>query len=519
MKIILLPLLLGLTLVPADKLQAAQSPEHVTPTLLILEKYRGDKPPPEQQQGSLMLQLADVSPLTQAIEAQLNSPFGRLIRQLDGLAAQIAGNQESCAALQGKTLLYLSDEDGGYARQGFWYRPANDEAVFCDALFVDMTVSEQDLQNGSFLEVFAHEMGHVYLRRLMGPQPAAPSSRFHNVFAVTDYQTAFDEGFGIYFQALAAVLSRHPGLQARSEGRLAASGADHWFSRLDGQYRLDGVMHNLFAFKTLPNPDFSGLAAYQQEGISPAVGYQLKNAQAMLSSEGLLATLFYRLSTAPGLSALNPDDADWQENAVKHHTRLFRALAGLSWSNQTNPPYTALLQVLQSSDPDFAAAAIGSFLQTTYASPVDPALTSDLQMMIQAGSLGQMQEFLPLYRRTTEALQVLTDQIVKGEKSLTGALGRPIWLLQPDILIPQAPWSNAQVPLAVNLNMAGAAELALLNLFDNRLVTNLLEERTKQGPFADLAEVQKRLSLPPSLLAELERLQQLHRQSGRRHRE
>lgn len=479
--------------------------------VVVLEASDQLNPTPDGSGKGPILKLATSDDFKASVKAELNSPFGLLIRQLDALSRQYQDTANTCPQLNNKTLLFLSSEDGGFARKGFWFQQDGRDLVYCDLLYVDMTVSAKDISNGRFLEIFAHEMGHVFMRRIKGEVPPSPSSRFHNVFAITDYQTAFDEGFGIYFQTLAAVFFDSTGFRARIEGRASPTGAEQWLSNIDGRERISGVMHNKHAFdKELP-PNLDPLTSYHHEGIRASYGNKLKNAQAMLSSEGVIATLFYRLATAPDLSALEPSDDNWRAKAISHHKMLFELLDESDWQKDESP-YIKLLEGLKTTNPDYAKNAIKSFLHTTYATTVDKTTTAKFQALLNAGHQGDIKRFIEQYSVVPKSIELLTEKIINNQLSLTQELGIPIWLLQPDVTFPHAPWGGVEVPLTVNLNMASKAELTLLNIFSDSEIDKILSDREINGPFEHLKSIKDRIELNSDRLLDIKKLNTLHEQ-------
>lgn len=480
-------LLISSATVFADAKTAALPP----PEVMLFTATAAPSEPDANQPGPYLIAAAP-NQLTAQVLKELDSPFGRFIRQLDNMSRDYLQSEKGCEAFKNKTLLYLSNEDGGYARQGFNFSAKQGQAEFCDRLFVDMTVTETDLANGRFLEVFAHEMAHVFMRRLKGQLPPSASSRFHNVLAVTDYQTAFDEGFGIYFQTLAAVMSDHPGFKARIEGRTTPTGAEHWFSNIDGRERIHGVMHNKFVFEKLLPGDLSATAAYQLEGLMPAHSNTLKNAQSMLASEGVIATLLYRLVTSPDIFALTPDDSDWQAKALVIHRHLFDALAKQRWQSAA-PPAVQFVQDLAQSNQSMARQIHKSLISTTYATTMDKGVAATAQRMIDAGSRGNMQEFVQFYADFKQKIDQLADKVLHDHSQLSRDIGNEIWLKQPKIQVQLAPWSTETSALALNLNAASKAELRLLQIWSEQQISEFVNSRAIAGPYKDLRDIQQRL--------------------------
>ncbi|HEX5765170.1 MAG TPA: hypothetical protein VFY27_06355, partial [Woeseiaceae bacterium] len=167
--------------------------------------------------------LADDS-LRGSLARLFESGFPRAMLALDQLARDIEGAPEGeCSQIANQALIYLSLEDGGYARKGFWFSEGDAEPQFCDLHFVDLTADADAIDDGSVEELLAHEMAHVWLRRLVGELPPGASRAFHSAFAVTDYVTAFDEGFAMAMQPLAERYSHTDALAAHTWG---ATGPD-----------------------------------------------------------------------------------------------------------------------------------------------------------------------------------------------------------------------------------------------------------------------------------------------------
>jgi len=485
--------------------------------LVLLEAAAPGRAAPGTGESHPVLRRAGPGDLAEAVERELGKPFGSLVLELDALSRTIAPAPADCSELADESIVYLSAEDGGFARRGFWLQDAGGSTRYCDALYVDMSVDPRDLADGSFTEVFAHEMGHVFLRRLMGPLPATPSRNFHDVFAVTDYTTAFDEGFGIHFQAMAALFPDSPGQRARYEGRTAPRLSQAWFSRVDGRYRVQGVRNNLFAFEQIaPADDGTGVAQYWRRSLSPAFDPgRLRTGQAMLAAEGVLATLFYRLAVDPGLSGVDPSDGAWRDRALAHYGRLFRALHALPWSGMGDrSEYVALLDALSAQESAFGEAARRAFVATTFGASADRATARAAQAAMRAGAAGQLREFVPAYAAAQQALEQLGDRVATGELRADAALGNPLWLANPAVMRPAAPWGGEEQAACLNLNAASESELRAMEVFDEPLLRRVLEERDRGGPYRDLAQLQSRLDLAPAVIARLDEAARAFRDLG-----
>ena len=150
--------------------------------------------------------------------------------------------------------------------------------------------------------------------------------------SVTDYPTAFDEGFATHFQSLVRRHSRNPRLEELTLGLDAKPFLPYWLSNLDRAGRIDGVRRNLFVQQQFV-PAGSDAEAWSRANESTAFDMaRLKNGQQMLSSEGVIATLFHRW--------LVPGEAS-RDAIVSRYSQLFRTMATASargWTMKSDTP-------------------------------------------------------------------------------------------------------------------------------------------------------------------------------------
>ncbi len=198
----------------------------------------------------------------------------------------------------GPAFLLLSDREGGFARAGFWL-DANGERTFVPSGYVEMVVDEDSVEDNDIVSTFCHEIGHVIMRNLVpgfADRPS-PSTKMHMSMTVTDYQTAFDEGFAEHFQAVVAdqIDSAPPhqvGLVAQVRGL--------WHSGIDAHMRVHGVRENLYVHgRAIPTHMDECTDAYElyldSETSILFDRDTLKPGQQMMACEGVIATLFYRM--------------------------------------------------------------------------------------------------------------------------------------------------------------------------------------------------------------------------------
>ena len=161
-------------------------------------------------------------------------------------------------------------------------------------------------EDWAFATTFLHETGHVVLD-LLAHGAEIPKREIvsipHSTAALTDRGTAFDEGFAIYLETLAAHLGTEPYLRDRYHRERFRFGV----ADLLGEYhrqagdllsfsqtiaRYQEVRDNTFAFApAYIGPDYLRVQLEKSRDFS-----RLRNPSQLLQSEGFCASLFFGLT-------------------------------------------------------------------------------------------------------------------------------------------------------------------------------------------------------------------------------
>jgi len=102
--------------------------------------------------------------------------------------------------------LYLlaSGRMGGFPMRGFYLKSGGRILDKSDVQYVDLADVEKDYKKlQSITQIFPHEQAHIYLRQYSGFDPEKAqsySSDMHYFSMLTNYSTAFDEGFAESFE-------------------------------------------------------------------------------------------------------------------------------------------------------------------------------------------------------------------------------------------------------------------------------------------------------------------------------
>lgn len=409
------------------------------------------------------------------------------------LALDAAAQRQAGYAQTQTTWLYLAEEDGGFARRGFWLQ--RDGAMqYLDEHYIDAVVDTDSIADGSFEELFAHEMGHVFLRRLLPQLPAGHSRTPHAALAVTDRPTAFDEGFAIHMQGLARKLTRNASLRREDQG-LGTNKPflPNWASHIDRVARNDGMRRNSFVYQALPLPGIAGFAAIDYSDLFDRG--RLKNGNAMMASEGVVATVFYRWLVAT---------AQDRASLLASYEPLFGTLVQLNRSTLTpdTPLLPRLLQLYAKAQPEQAAATLRLFVETTYGATVDRRLLLQAESLAAAGRINRREAFVEGLKPARTALAAALEGAGKDPATLEAALSPPLWLF---VAVKPVPEKGAADGVALDLNAVDAPALGLL-LDDAALAARLVEWRREHGGYADIAAAIAALKLPAKQADPLRRL-------------
>ena len=501
---------------------------------------------------------AEDFPFIQRVRGVLETSFAQQVVRLDRYARNLLLREPGRAGEQRLTepmYLLLSTEEGGFARYGFWLEDQRGGRRLVLAGYVDLVVGEEGIATGGLEEIFCHELGHLILRSLLGDIGSGPSRKMHQSMTVTDYPTAFDEGYAEHFQPLVRDATGNAYLRELSKGATATDLNLLWLSRLDQQLRTDGVKRNLFihrkalpALALQPEPDRYQLFLDSETSVD-FLSDELKNAQEMMACEGVIATLFYRLVNDDRLRNQYREPGFYQqflapEVSSQGHSResgnpLAKpsecGLAGMDSRFHGNdgadikkvfPPYeninlklfAAMRSVAaESADahkpliieivnayarlfPDEAEEIYGVFLKTTRGVTATQELATAFEGAATAGRRGDMEAFRQPSLAAFSLLRTTTDQVAQGKLGLGANLGPELWVLNSSFKIAPAVWEHDRtLPLTLNLNTAAEAELMTLPGVDLAIAQRVVAARRARGFFRSLEELRAKAGLSPAL--------------------
>jgi hypothetical protein len=475
---------------------------------------------PDGKQYPLFRQLPE-SPLVSQIRGVLRSGPAQQVLVLERFARTLRSRERNAATDESEPAslepmyLLLSNEEGGFARYGFWMERANGRRELVMAGYIDLVVDQSSVSGGDFEETFCHELGHLILRSLLGDLSHGPSRKMHQSMTVTDYPTAFDEGYAEHFQPLARDGTNNSTLRKIQSGTGTTDLDLLWLSNLDTQLRTDGVKRNLFVHRKAPPAAISGIDtdAYRVfldgETSIEFLPNTLKNAQEMMASEGVIATLFYRLVNRESLrnkyyepafyrqflEANAGRGADPQKEISPYENinlKLFAAMRQIApqADDPSRPLAIMLIEAYAKLFPEEAKTAYDLFLSTTYGVTVSQEAAVAFERAAVTGQVGDIDSFRQDSRAAFSLLDQLTNRVAKGSLPLDANLGPELWLLNGDFMIARAVWERERtLPLSIDLNTASEAELMTLPGVASALAARIVATRHSRGYFRSLDEV------------------------------
>ncbi len=485
---------------------------------------------------------APAGPLLTQVRQQLDSSFAQQVLKLDRYARNFVISRRKLAgkpvedALTAPMYLLLSTEEGGFPRFGFWLQHADGQRQLLLRQYVDLVVNERSIRDGDFEEIFSHELGHLILKSLTGALPAGQARNMHLSMSVTDYPTAFDEGYAEHFQPLVRGESSNEYLRKLNRGTAATDLETMWLSATDGQLRTDGVKRNIFIHrKALPDSALDPMPdlyrVFVDDQASTAFDQtRLKNAQEMMASEGVIATLFYRIVEDEKLQNAYREPAfytaftlapaaDPRQVITSYENvnlKLFAAILRVPRWSSDRPPIIAILENYAELFPDEARRVNQIFIETTWGAVTSRELATAMQRASGAGHRGDIGDFR---RQRPFALldSIVTETVAK--RPLDANLGPELWIANTDFKIASAYWETDRTePLTMNLNTASVAELMTIPGVDLRMARAIIQARDATGFFRSLDDLAA-ADVPPAVIDRVRQMQSRMKKVKEYHRE
>lgn len=454
--------------------------------------------------------MPETDPLAAKILAELRLPFHRSVIKLNQCARNLARRAP------GPNVLFLSKDEGGFPRHGLGIRDEGNVRDYPDLNYVDLVIDAERLARGD-LSIYSHELGHVMMMNVGPGLPERESVLQHVSMGVTDYATAFNEGWGEHFQRLA--FEGVPLYAKAFQDRFTSSRvtANLWHSNIDEELRINGVLENVFVWqKVLPVEETAGLSPEEVlllHHTSPLFDHaRLKNGQQMLSCEGVMATLFYRINTSRALEgryapaafyapflvrplpqSVKPKDVFSPfENVMLKNFWIWSRMKERNAGGDGKPPFLIFLEEWIKTFPEDREELLRIVLSTTAGMTAGAAPGRLFEKASLAGLVGDYGRFMPAAAEYGKSLESLISGVLAGSIGPGAALGPELWVENKDFTVRTTLWvAENKRPLRVNLNTCSTYELMTFPGVTAVKARAIIAARDKAGSFSSMEEARR----------------------------
>jgi hypothetical protein len=442
---------------------APAAPE-VRPAYLLLEPAAE---PARRGELPVFRPLGARDPDRATVERVLARPYLRWLLAIGDEAKRLAtrrcGADVACVQRLDHPAYFVIVKGGNRPHQGFALATEGATRELRDAWYVEIDPDQASI-------LIPHEYGHVMMfASLPGDLPQRPQTLPHTTGAITNDVVAFSEGWGIHFETLAGDRRDQAETYARwhrdafAVGGPVADGdsmvpVTDLFNYAQTYRRYTAVKENSFAYLPrvqesyvrggVPTAD-DVLARWTDTTSDPA---RVRSLAQMVASEGLVATLFYRLATAPQAR----DDREPALPDPKRYAAFFAAFAQVTEERATaTPPVLVFLQALLEAAPREERGRIARIALEVLHYQVGVAEAPRLYAELHAaGHRVDKPAFLQLLANAEPELERAVARLVEHPESIAEVTVPSLWIENAALRIDVPVLGMKQRPLVFDLDTA-----------------------------------------------------------------
>lgn len=387
-------------------------------------------------------------------------------------------------------------EGGNHAEVGFKLATVSGEQSFPDSSYIKLDPDGKD-----FKATLLHETGHMILAILNGGkkiQQLGIGSIPHTTAALTDRGTAFDEGFAIHLETLAAHYLNDPEIRSRYDHQSFNTGVP---SMLGEYHRVAGdllsysqtstryveVRENNFAFA----PAFKGPDYFRVQLEKSRDFTTLRDPNQLLQSEGFHASFFFT-------HLVRGTHPTYDEVISSRQTKMLEVLAAvLSEKTDGNTPFIlSFVEKYLTRYPDEGKEVLDVFLDLSRGVFVDknaPKLWRDHYL----GAL-----HLDIAEKENKAVESARaqwrTQVIADPKILYSLLGPQIPVELPEQSILLVAFEES-APLAFDVNTVEEGIIQMVPEITAEQKQSWMNQRVIK-PFSDFEDFKQRSGLTEKVL-------------------
>ena len=406
---------------------------------------------------------------------------------------------------------------GNRPQQGLAIRTESGTTVHPKTWYVEIDHQRADT-------LVPHEYGHVMLfQSLPGDLPPHPGILPHTTGAITNDVTAFSEGWGIHFETLAGdYRENHQLYQEFHREEFPLEGppklgdsllpARDLMTYSQSYRRYTSVKENCFAYLPRPAPRFVAgatpdgndvLARWTDTTYDPA---RVKTLEQMVASEGVIATLFYRLATAPRRT--NSDDSGPLLPDPGRYADFFEAFAELTEERARQTPLVLIfLEHLLEQAGDAERRRIARIAQEVFHYTLTlkgaPELYAGLH---EAGHRLDLGAYRKGQNQLSDAMSVALELLIEEPSAPSELVAPELWIKNDRVTINLAVLGLDGAPLVFDLNTAPSTLLMTLPAVDYAAASAIVNRRSSLGGFETLDQLSSVRAIGGATLTELKRM-------------
>lgn len=387
-------------------------------------------------------------------------------------------------------------EGGNHADVGFRLITASGEQSFPDSSYIKLDPDGKD-----FKATLLHETGHMILAILNGgkkiPQLGIGSIP-HTTAALTDRGTAFDEGFAIHLETLAAHYLNDPEIRSRYDHQSFNPGvplmlgeyhrvAGDLLSYSQTSTRYVEVRENNFAFApAYKGPDYFRVQLEKSRDFTT-----LRDANQLLESEGFHASFFFT-------HLVRGTHPTYDDVVSGRQTKMLEVLAAvLSEKTDGNTPFVlSFVANYLSKYPDEGKEVLDVFLDLSHGVFVD----KNAAKLWHDHYLGALH--LDLAEKENKPVETARaqwrNQVIADPKILYTFLGPQVAIEIPEISILLVAFEES-APLAFDVNTVEEGIIQMVPGITADQKQSWMNQRTIK-PFSDFEDFKKRSGLDEKVL-------------------
>ncbi|MFH1131226.1 MAG: helix-hairpin-helix domain-containing protein [Pseudomonadota bacterium] len=483
-----------------------------TPVYVLLEYVDGS----HTQKLPLAKELDHKDPRRLAVERAFQKPYLRWVLQLGVEAKRRAilrcSNNNECKKRFGHPAYFVFVQGGNRPKQGLAIVDKAGTKQFPLAWYTEIDTRE-------IVRLIPHEYGHVMMfESLPGDLPQHPFTLPHTTGTISDDVTAFTEGWGIHFETLAANCKDHTNLYAQTHRDALAV----WEYPIDGDSfllprdllsysqnykRYTCVKENCFSY--LPRmaerlasgakPTTRDLVArWTDTTYDPA---KLRSLEQMVASEGVIATLFYRLATEPNGSDI-PDP--------RRYAAFFDAFSKLTEKRVKSTPMVLAFfkELLKEADSKERKRIAQIFLDVFHYTPFLRDAQQIYGSLHEAGHQMDMSEFVETIKAASPRMSDAIEKLAANPDILDTIAAPEIWLKNDMVKLAIEIFRIENQPLFFDLNTAPVEFLMTIPGVSLEQAIAIDTHRLKLGGFQTEDDLASIPNISPPIIAAVKSMRQ-----------